>query len=182
MFDEDDLDDDDGESDDAMEEEANAFAQAIEGMYETEEEMNTKLKWIEKNYKSVGWFVELLYWEVKGIAWERRYGAEFDVDDVWVKNGTKGLGVKWSDDLTKALFELHNSTNQRGDKGWRVAGENVKRQLRLFVIRMAFEYSNDDPFHNFDHACQVSFSGLRLFAPCTWESSRAEPIGNIYRF
>lgn len=113
------------------------------------------MKWAEKNMNSIGWTVDLLFWEVKGIAWERRYGAEIDVDDIWEANGTKGLEVKWGDDLSKSLFHMHNSTGQRGDKAWRVADDEIKEQLKLFLLRLAFAYSDDAAFHNFDHAWYV---------------------------
>jgi hypothetical protein len=147
--------DDEDEEDDPIEKEHATFEAALVGLYKTEDGKKKKMKWAEKNYKTVGWVVELLFWEVKSIAWERRSGAEVDVDDIWERNGIKGMEVKWDDELTSALFDLHNSTNQRGDKVWRVVGDDIKKQLNLFVLRLAFQYSDDAAFHNFDHTVQV---------------------------
>ena len=175
-------DDDEEDDDDPMEKENAAFEEALIGMYSDEKEKKKKLKWIEKNSKSVGWIVELLFWEVKGIAWERRYGAEIDVDDIWIEDGTKDMAVKWDDDLCKALFELHNSTNQRGDKAWRVAGDDVKEQLKLFVLRLAFRYSNDAPFHNFDHACHVLMAADKLLKQLGTTLGKEQQLNSWVRF
>ncbi|CAB9526134.1 Receptor-type guanylate cyclase gcy [Seminavis robusta] len=147
---------DEEEEEEKFHKETAAIEAALKGFPGTDEERENKVKWAQKNDSSIGWIVDLLFAEVKGIAWERKQLTEYDSDvDHWGKNSPEGRPVKWDYRLCNAIFELADSTGQRGTKSWTVAKDKVKDELKLFVLLLAFQYKEDAPFHNLEHACQA---------------------------
>lgn len=176
-----DMDDDDDDSE-ADNKEARIIEAALEGFGGSQEEKAEKTKWAEKNFKSVGWVVDLLYWEVKGMAWERRRHAEIEVDDVWDDaGGLEDWEPDWNEDLQRFLFDLSNSTDQRGDKSWKVAPEIVRDQLTQFVLKLTLQYE-DAAFHNFDHLCQVLISADKMLKQLTTILGRDRQLNSWAKF
>ena len=147
---------------DQEEKEIAELEEALQGVPGTEAERREMLKWARKNYRSMAWTFELLCVPFKGISWERRRETDRSGSSLWNGVDFAGLDVHWDTCLHQALFNLSDSTGQRGSKAWEVTPENVKNQLKLFVFQLTFAYKDEAAFFNLEKFCQILMAADKM--------------------
>ena len=136
--------------------------EALHGISGTEAEKREMLKWAQKNYRSIAWTFDLFCDAFKGISWERRMETNRSGNSTWSDVDIAGMDAHWNTNLFQALFNLSDSTGQRGSKSWEVTPENVKNQLKLFVFRLCFVYKADAAFFNLEKVCQILMAADKM--------------------